>query len=218
METKFQTSFIPKKPIVPTNVSGGNKPTISIILTLGVLVFLASILLAGGSYLYKRTLITSQDKYKKELAKKEKQFNIDLIEKLKKANTRIDTATRILDNHLAVSQIFNIISQFTIEKVRFMSMDVTTPVNASEGVKIDMRGYGTNLSSVAFQSDVFAKLEKYGLRKIVKNPIMSEPNFDAGGTVSFGFSAIIDPDSISYTKSVSGDTETDISTSTDSNN
>jgi hypothetical protein len=65
-----------------------------------------------------------------------------------------------------------------------------------------MQGYGSSLSAVAFQSDVLNQLEQYGLRKIIRNPILSDPALDANGTVSFNFSATIDPAALSYMKSV----------------
>jgi hypothetical protein len=214
METKFQTSFIPKKPIIPQN-SGQPKNTngsVSLFMTLGVLLFLASLLVAGGSFFYKDLLIKKQETLKKQLVEREKQFNVDLIEKLKKTNTRIDTANKLLNNHIALSQIFDIVSKLTIEKVRFMSMDVITPANLSEGIKVDLRGYGTNLSAVAFQSDVLSQLEKYGLRKIIKNPIMTDPSYDGKGNVSFGLSFVVESPNVMYKKSVSEDSSTNNNT------
>jgi hypothetical protein len=94
-------------------------------------------------------------------------------------------------------------------------MDVITPVNQTEDIKVSLKGYGTSFSAVAFQSDVLGQLEQYGLRKIVKNPIISDPSLDQRGTVSFGFTASVDPKSVLYEKLVSSDaTESDNSTAT----
>jgi hypothetical protein len=164
----------------------------------GVLVFIISLSSAAGAYAWKSLLIKSQEQAKQQLAERERQFNITLIEQLKQANVKIDTARQILHDHVATSAIFDVISRLTIESVRFLSMDLTTPSAQSSGVKLDLRGYGKGFSAVAFQSDVLNKLEEYGLRKVVKNPILSDPSLDAKGTVSFGFTATIDPASISY--------------------
>lgn len=134
----------------------------------------------------------------------EKQFNIDSMSQLKAIDVEIGYAKQLLNGHLAVSGIFDIISKLTIDKVRFMNMDLTTPLaQSSDGIKISMQGVGTSLQAVAFQSDVLGQLEQYGLRKIVKNPILSDPSLDANGTVTFGFTATIDPSSLSYERSVS---------------
>jgi len=210
METKFQTSFIPKKPAASAigNVSSvSHKHTTSIFMTIATLLFIVSLAGAGGAYAYKQYLLSAQDTYKQDLATREQQFNTDLIQQLKAENVKIDLAHQILNSHIALSQIFDIIGRMTIETVRFLSLDVTvpsvpTPGSAqsatTDGVKISLQGYGTSFSAVAFQSDVLGQLDQYGLRNIVKNPIISSPALGTNGTVAFGFSAVVDPSSLSY--------------------
>ncbi|OHA25342.1 MAG: hypothetical protein A3C79_02615 [Candidatus Taylorbacteria bacterium RIFCSPHIGHO2_02_FULL_45_28] len=173
-----------------------------------VLLFIISIAAAGGMYFWKSYLESSQVRYKEQLAQREKQFNPDLIEELKSQNVRIDMATRLIGNHVALSQIFDIIGRLTIENVRFLSMDVTTgTMEEGKETMVNMKGYGTSLSAVAWQSDVLGQLEKYGLRKVVKNPILSDPALENDGLVSFGFTATIDPASLSYEQSLIGPTD-----------
>jgi hypothetical protein len=213
MEPKFQTSFIPKKTPTPIGGFGGQKAVrqgTSIYLGLAVILFVVSLAATGAAYAWKQYLIGQQASYKQELADREKQFNTQLITDLKQVNVQIDTAKQLLSSHLALSQIFEVISKLTIEKVRFVSMDVTLPGAAqlampgtTNAVAVKMQGYGSNLSSVAFQSKVLSQLEQYGLRQIVKNPIISDPSLEPTGAVSFGFAATIDPGSLSYRESVS---------------
>jgi cytoskeletal protein RodZ len=205
METKFQTSFIPKKPTA--SAIGGLSPaphhpshSVSIFLTIGMLLFVASLVGAGGVYAYQQYLQSTLSSYKQDLATRQQQFNLDLITELKAESVKIDTARQVLNNHLALSQIFSIIGQLTIQNVRFTSMDVTVP--SSGDVKISLQGQGTNLSAVAFQSDVLGSLDQYGLRNIVKNPILSNPSLDGTGMVGFTLAATIDPKTLSYEKSI----------------
>ena len=209
MEPKFQTSFIPKKPVagMGTSYQSLHKPKsagVSIFMTLAVLLFIVSLAGVGGAYFWKQYLISAQDNYKQTLIAREKQFDLSQIEHLKQVNVQIDTAKQLLRNHLADSQIFQIISTFTIESVRFLSMDLTAPASPSDSLKLTMNGYGSNLSAVAFQSDVLGSLEQYGLRDIVKNPMISNPSLGQSGTVSFGFSASIDPAALSYESLITG--------------
>ncbi len=220
METRFQTSFIPKKPFTP--VAGGvNAPpvprghTTSLFLTLGGLLFIISLAAAGGMYFWKSYLLTTQAELKTELAEREKQFNPDLIEELKRQNIKIDIAKNLITNHLAASQIFDIIGRFTIESVRFLSLDLAAGSSPSDGIKITMKGIGTSLPVVAFQSDVLSQLERYGLRKVVKNPVLSDPTTDPDQAVAFGFSATIEPASLTYKKRLEAEA-TDAATSTTS--
>ncbi|MEN9524022.1 MAG: hypothetical protein RL536_91, partial [Candidatus Parcubacteria bacterium] len=113
METKFQTSFIPKKPFSP--IGGLNNPaphhshTTSLFLALAGLLFIISILAAGGMYFWKSYLLSAQTAYKAELAERERQFNSDLIEELKRQNVKIDLAKNLINEHTATSQIFDVI-------------------------------------------------------------------------------------------------------------
>ena len=209
METKFQTSFIPKKSVSSTGTSAisHGHGMASIFMTIAVIIFIASLAAAGGAFAWKQYLLSQKDNYSTELSNRKKQFNTDLIEQLNKSKIQIDTASTLLQNHLAMSQIFSIISRFTIEPVRFLNLDISAPTGNSvdNSIKLSMRGYGTNLSAVAFQSDVLGQLETIGLRKVIKNPIISDPTLDSTGRlVSFGLSASIDPASLSYVNSVSG--------------
>jgi hypothetical protein len=175
-----------------------------------VVLFVISLAGVGGAYAWKAILTSSQASYKQELADREKQFNVDLIEQLKAANIKIDLVKGLLANHLAISEVFDVISRLTIQSVRFLSLNVSAQdaQKSSNGISVSMHGYGTSFSAVAFQSDVLSQLEQYGLRKVVINPILSDPALDSNGTVSFGFSAAIDPGSLSYEKSVTSSAAT----------
>jgi len=215
METKFQTSFIPKKPLggpspmIPRNNIGPRKSiSHSLLFNIAILLFIVSIGGAGGTYAWKSVLLSNQEDLKIELDNREKQFNRNLIQELKTVNVKIDTAKQLLNNHTAVSNVFDIIAKLTIRSVRFTSLDMTVRDAKSNDVKIALNGYGTNLSAVAFQSKVLGQLEQYGLRQIVKNPVISNPALDTEGSVSFGFSATLDPATLSYTNSFSGSNAT----------
>jgi hypothetical protein len=206
METKFQTSFIPKKQAPSMGMAGNpviRKPKSSIFMTLATLIFIASLVGAVGSYAWKYVLISSQETYKKDLAKRREQFDLNLIEDLKEINIKINMARQLMNNHIAVSQVFDTISRFTIQNVRFLSFELESGTGVGAGAsqfKIDMKGLGSNFSTVAFQSDVLAKLEDYNLRKAVENPILADPIEDDRGVVSFNLTATIDPKNISYQK------------------
>ncbi|MCX6719367.1 MAG: hypothetical protein NTZ38_03275 [Candidatus Taylorbacteria bacterium] len=212
METKFQTSFIPKK-----TISGGGgaiadlgisptrpKHPTSIFLDVAIFLFIVSIGAAGAMYAWKSYVLSSQNTYKEQLAKRQSQFNPSLIEELKRANVKIDVASSLISNHTALSNIFDIISHITIEDVRFMSLDVSSPMDKTNEIKISLSGYGTNLKAVAFQSDVLADLSPLGLTKIVKNPVLSDPSTNDTSKVSFGFSASLNSKALLYTKTLGG--------------
>ena len=224
MEPKFQTSFIPKKqmqsPVVGMqSIQRAQRAGVSIFMAIAVVVFIAALGSVGGAYAWKQYLLNKQTEYKQDLADRQTQFDLTTIQHLKKVNMQIDTARQLLNNHLDLTQIFGIIGQMTIEKVRFTSMDLTVPPNLNDGIKLSLSGYGlsassndtTGMQTIAFQSDVLGSLSKYNLTntkfnlsQIVKNPILSNPSPGENGKVSFGFSATVSAKTLSYEASVGG--------------
>lgn len=217
METKFQTSFIPKKPLVTdTSVHSSHAGGTSVLMVIAVLLFIASLAGAAFTFVWKNVLIKSQENYKIQLADSEKRFNTSLIEDLKRANTKIDLGKQLINNHLAVSEIFSIISKLTIAGVRFSSFDFSSPTKESDGIKVSMKGTGNSFSAIAFQSDVFGQSQKYGSNKVLKNPALSDLSLDQNGNVGFTFTTTINPADLSYSKILTSTLESEgvISTST----
>lgn len=218
MDTKFQTSFIPKKPIISDpNISirrsGGGT---SVFMFVGIIIFVLSLAGIGFTIAWKQILLKKQLSLQTELKAKEASFNEPLIDQLKKANTKIDLGSQLLKKHLAVSGLFDIVSQLTIQGVRFTSFEFSSAdtsktsgnsansssgAPASDGIKVTMRGVGNNFSSIAYQSDVLGESEKFGTKKIIKNPIISDLVVDATGKVEFTFTGYVNPDDLLYTKS-----------------
>ena len=175
-----------------------------IFMDIAVVLFLVSLLGAGGAYLWKSYLYSAQASYQAELLTREKQFNLDLIQQLQNQSVKIDLVKQALSRHIAASQVFGVIGALTSEHVRFSSFDFTAPSSGSSNAKVTLSGHGANLSTVAFQSDVLGSLSRYGLQNIVKNPILSNPALNENGTVGFSLSAEISPSVLSYEKEVSG--------------
>ena len=208
METKFQTSFIPKRPM--QGMAGGLAPQAqrvahggaSIFMTIAVVIFVASVASIGAVYGWKQYLLGAQTGYSSSLAQREKEFNLDQISLMKAQASKIILARQLISNHIAVSKIFSVISQLTSENVRFLTMDLTVPAGTPGPFQMSLSGYGRSFPSVAFQSDVLNQLDKYGLRTVVKNAIVSNPVLNHNGTVSFGFTAQIDPSTFAYSKNL----------------
>ncbi|MFA6459233.1 MAG: hypothetical protein WCV79_02445 [Candidatus Paceibacterota bacterium] len=225
METKFQSSFIPKKPLPSVGMQGVNtgvptklRPvhTTSLLLNIAILIFIVSIGSGAVVYAWKVVLENNLTGYKQELEDKQKQFNPDLINQLKVVNIKIDNAKHLLAKHMAVSTVFDVVSRMTSENIRFLSMEVTTPMaattqnggsqvgsNSPSNISITLSGQGLSLSAVAFQAQILAELDKYNLKDIVKNPVLSDPSIEADGSVLFKMSQEIDPSTVIYMKGAS---------------
>ena len=78
MDTKFQTSFIPKKPITVQEV--GVRGSLSIFVLISVILFLISAGGAVGVILWKQQLLVEQETLKTNLEERKKQFDFELID------------------------------------------------------------------------------------------------------------------------------------------
>ncbi len=203
METKFQTSFIPKRPMQPTSglapMEPRNRPSSGgAFMVIAVGLFILSLLAIGGAYLWNQYLLSAQNGYKQQLATREQQFNVDLISQLEGQSLKIAYARQLISNHIAASKIFSIVSSMTAQNVIFLSMNITGSTGTGGNLSVSLSGYGKDFSTVAFQSDVLSQLRQYGLGNIVKNPFVSNPSLNQNGTVSFGLSFSLNPSSLKY--------------------
>jgi hypothetical protein len=228
METKFQTSFIPKKPLMAQE-SAHVPSTTSVFMVIAIIIFILSLGAAGFTFIAKGLLLKSQETAKVNLAENEKRFDLPLIEKIKNANLKIDLANQLLKNHVAASEALAMVAGLTAEKVHFSSFEFTSgaiapalaiaaPAPAAPGqspaesvlpsskpqpvYQIKMKGITDTFNSVAFQSDVFGNSSKYGTNKVLKNPVLSDLIVDQDGNVTFNFGSDISLSDISYEKAL----------------
>ena len=158
--------------------------------------FIVSLVGAGGMMLWEKNLLDNQITLKADLDKRKQQFNPELIDFLKRKNLKIDTAKSLLNNHIAVSDVFGVISRLTIENVRFKSFDYIAPLTEKDEPKVSLKGDGASFSAIAFQADVLGK------DKVLKNPILSDLSLESNGHVSFSLVGSISTSDILYTKSL----------------
>lgn len=194
METKFQTSFIPKQPITqPVRHSSGS----GLLFLISFIIFIASIAAAGGVFLYGQYIDQSIKEGKKQLERNENAFDPNTIKELTRLNDRISAAEVLLKQHIAASNLFSILSEVTLKNVRFNDF---TYVNGGSGkVNIAMKGQATSYETVALQSKAFTDPS---LRNAFKSPIVGDLNLDQSGNVTFSFSAGVDPAIVSYSRSI----------------
>lgn len=155
-----------------------------------IIIFILTLSVAGGVFLYKKSLINKIKIIDTNLVKAKNSFDVELIERIKTLNRRIESSKKLLDAHTAVSPVFDLLENETLATIRF---DSFTYELKDDGVpSIRLSGQGKYFTSVALQSDIF------GNDKAFKNPIFSDLNPDLIGNIVFKFSANIDPKVVSY--------------------
>ena len=194
MDKDSQTSFIPKKPIGSPQGSG-----ISVIHSTNVFsivataVFIVTILTSGGLFFYKNLLTNQIKEANKNIITAREAFEPEKIKELVDVNNRIVSAKRLLENHTVVSKVLSLMENLTIKKLRFTEFTYT---NKANNPTINVSGEVQTYNALAEQQDIFLKNES------IKEPTFSNFNLGDSGYILVSFSAKVDPNFVSYKKTV----------------
>ncbi len=194
MEPKFQTSFIPKKPIVAGQSTGFQvvKQT-NIFNVIATILFLITILSAGALYLYKNLLVSQIADEGRQLVQATDAFQPDRIKELLDFNARLIVAKGLLSNHVVVSKFLHLVESDTIKNMRLNSLEYSVENNKPS---IRMNAESKSYNALAQQANIFATSE------FIKNPLFTNFQPLSNGDVSVNFTAILVPDLVSYQKAV----------------
>lgn len=149
-------------------------------LFLGGLAIIASV----GTYLYDRYLTHSLEAKAEELAVAQREVNEDQVEDFVRLRDRLTYGQELLDNHMAVSQVFDVLEAETLSNVRFSKLGMI--VADDHTAQIDIEGIARNFNALAAQSNAFAG-EKGIRRAIFSGIVVNRDN-----TVSFKLTADLD--------------------------
>lgn len=190
MEQNFQTSFIPKKPLIKDSVDYARP--VSIFFIFSLFIFFVVLVTTGGLYIYKGILEKQIADKKNTLNLAKNRFEPSKIIELQVFDKRLRSSSEILSKHITVVPIFNALEQLTMKSVRFTNFSYTLGENEKSTINIKMSGVAIGYRSVALQSDLFAK------NKNLINPIFSNLTLDDKGNVGFDLEFSVDPNFVNY--------------------
>jgi hypothetical protein len=196
MDPQVSASFIPKKPLAETRSSG--EGAYGLVFLVALLIFITSLLAAGGAFLYGKYLSTSLGAKQDQLKTYQQAYDLSTIQTLVRFDSRINESRTILEHHLAPSAIFTFLSQQTLEKVQFTNFDYSLSA-ADHTVVIKMQGTADSFATVALQSD------QLGSSKSLRDVVFSDISVEQGGRVGFSVSAKVDPALILYSNNINSD-------------
>jgi hypothetical protein len=195
-QTKFTTSFIPKKPITPT--VSGYKNGSSLLTIIMVAIFLATIGAGVGIFLYKLAIQKQIDSQIASLQKSKEEFDPKFLKEATRLNTRIITVKKLFDNHQAPIAIFDLIEKVTLETVRYNSFRYSKSKDDKE-ISIEASGIGLGYESIILQSD------ELGRTGSLKDTVFSSSQRTDDGVVSFSLKGKVDAAIVLYRKTLSGE-------------
>jgi len=188
MDQNFQTSFIPKRPIVEEKTASSS--SVGLFTIISLFIFFAVSLGSGGLYFYKGILEKSKIKMENDLNLAKNRFEPATISRLKNSDQRLSAATEVLSNHIAISPIFQILESLTMKNIRYTKFSYA--LNNENNVEIKMNGQAIGYRSVALQADLFSK------NKNLIDPIFSNLALDNKGNVLFDLTFSVDPTFVDY--------------------
>lgn len=195
MEQDFQTSFIPKKPMIEERAVS-SRP-IGLFTVLSIFIFVTVLLGTGGLYFYNSILNKNIKEMEVSLSSAKNRFEPSKIVQLQVLDKRLKASTEILSQHIAVSPIFQALQNLTMKTIRFtkFSYSMGTEKN-TKLIDVKMSGLAVGYRSVALQADLFSQ------SKFFIDPVFSNLSLDNSGNVVFDLEFSVDPTFVDYEKMI----------------
>jgi hypothetical protein len=194
MEQNFQTSFIPKKPILEERAVSARSVSFSLVISIFIL--FTVLIASGGLYFYKGIAEKQIEQKKVDLQKAKNRFEPKTISQYQVLDKRLRAANEILSKHVAISPIFQALQEVTMKTVRFTKFSYSLGEEKNPKILVNMSGVAIGYRDIALQSDIFAKNENYG--KYFIDPVFSNLSLDNSGNVLFDLEFSVDPTFIDY--------------------
>ena len=138
MEQNFDTSFIPKRPIFKEEAGIRRHQPVSVVTLIGFAVFFAALILTGLVFFIHKKESVAVETLASQLASEKDQFNPQAIEELKAVSVRLKYAKEVVDNHVAVSPLLDVIQSFTNKSIYYENLDLMK--EEKTGYELRLRG------------------------------------------------------------------------------
>jgi len=195
MESKFNTSFIPKKTLQSvgnndTNRYVGRRDVYGPSFSLSLFLFVAAVVSSVGLFVYSNIVESSIEEKIILLEDKKATFQSEEIDDLIRTDTRIKNAYKLLTEHVTLSGFFTYLENITLKRIQYTEFEfIGIPNQAS---LLTLSGNAKNFQDVALQTEQY---RTGGLR----NPIVNElERSEETNDVSFSVDVITDPKIISF--------------------
>ena len=203
MDSKFNTSFIPKKSLQADTSTSPKDKYINRRAThygpgffLTFLIFIASIVGTVGVFGYTTIVNKRIDGYKTTLDEQQNRFDSSVVDELLRVESRIDNARELVVNHTVLTQLFSKIEAVTLRRIQYTELFYENV--AGERPFMSLFGTAEDYKSVAQQTTVFRKDD------LIHNPIMVElERNDTTEDVTFAVDTSVDEKLISFSAALS---------------
>jgi|SRR3989344_745422 len=190
MEQNFQTSFIPKKPMVQERAVVTR--SVGFLTVFSIFILFTILLVSVALYFYKGILTKNITQMANNLNLAKNRFEPSKIAELQLLDRRLRAASEILSKHIAITPVFQVLQLLTMKTVRYTKFSYDFGNKEDAKIIIKMSGLAVGYRSVALQSDLFAK------NKNLIDPVFSNLALDDRGNVLFDLEFSVDPSFVDY--------------------
>lgn len=199
MENSFQTSFIPKKPVISNNTVKTPRSLLLIILSFLLIV---SVLASIGLFLYKNYLTKQKETFSSQLSVVRETFEKDTIDQLALFDNRTKSAKQILEDHLVLSPLFKLIGEITIPAIQYTSFSHQSDENNFE---VQINGLAKDYRSIALQANMFNSEKSHSFANVLFYNLTKDKN----NNITFSLKFNVKPSLLSYQNSITIDDTAD---------
>jgi hypothetical protein len=190
MEPNFQTSFIPKKPMIEERISSSH--SIGLFTVIAIFIFFTVLIASGGLYFYKQLLNRNILSMRTSLNTAKAEFETSSIVRMQILDNRLKAADEILSRHISVRPIFDILQRITMKTVQYTTFSYDLGADKDTMVAVRMRGLAVGYRDVALQSDLFDASDE------LIDPVFSNLTPDTDGNIAFDLEFMVERDLINY--------------------
>lgn len=197
MPDRVTTSFIPKESLMQDRTPRpARRSPLMFLNVIGVGILVVTVLATGGVFGLKTYTEQSISSKRVSLDRQRAAFEPATIEELLRLDRRLVSSQTLLQNHTALTLVFDDLEARTGENIRFKNFKFE-PFGLDRSA-VTMSGTARSFNAVAIQSNSFGK------SAIVKDPIFSNLNLDPSGNVVFDFTGVIDPARVNFAALIAG--------------
>lgn len=142
-------------------------------------------LIAIGVFFYGRILDANKATKDAALAKAEAAIDPATIGSFVQLRDRLNSGQTLLNNHVAASGFFSVLQSILPATVRFTSLHIA--IDTGGATKVEGSGVSKSFNALSVASGKFASDGR------IKDVIFSKMSINKDSSVSFGFSATLDP-------------------------
>lgn len=196
VETHFQTSFIPKKPVTPGVAYRRENDGMGFLFSIAIIFVIVAALSSLGVFLYGQFLSSNIVRVEEELVKLQSTLVEADIDALQLLGAKIASAEDMLMKHTSFSALVDFLGVSTLKNVRFKDLAFEASPG-SEG-NLVLKGEAQSYAAVASQFNVL-KNSNY-----IKSISASALVLDENGNVSFELRMKVDPQLFAYSRTQQG--------------